>query len=352
MSLQAHIGVRRGTLEVVVPLRAADGEVVAVLGPNGAGKTTTLHALAGLVQLSEGEIRVDGQVWAAPGRHLEPSQRAVGMLAADHLLFPHLSARQNVAFGPRSRKTSRRDAEARADRELAALGIPDVADRRPSALSHGQAQRVALARALATDPRLLLLDEPLSALDPAVRPHVRATLAARLRAYDGVTVVVTHDPLDALTLADHLVFVEDGVVVQDGSPAEVVARPRTPYVAHVVGLNLLPGTTVDATTVSTPVGPVVTGGLDHRGPTWVTFPPSAVALYPQRPHGSTRNVWPVRVAAVELLGQTARVRLVTGPDDVAVLAEVTAGSVASLRLLPGTRLWAGVKATEVTAYPS
>ena len=333
-------------------LSAADGAVVAVLGPNGAGKTTVLHALAGLVPLDGGHVRVDGRTWADAHGRLAPSQRAVGMLAADHLLFPHLSARANVAFGPRSRGTGRREAHARADRELDALGVADLADRRPDALSHGQAQRVALARALATDPRLLLLDEPLSALDPATRPHVRATLAARLRAYGGVTVVVTHDPLDALTLADHLVFVEDGRVVQEGTPVEVVDRPRDPYVAQVVGLNLYPGTTDDGATVTTPLGAVVTGGHEHRGPSWVAFAPSAVALYPEQPHGSTRNTWPVRVASVELLGQTARVRLQTGDSDLALLAEVTAGSVAALRLQPGTALWAGVKATEVTAYPS
>ena len=327
---------------------------MAVLGPNGAGKTTLLHALAGLLRLEGGHVRVDGVVWADAdaGRHLAPAERAVGMLAADHLLFPHLSARANVAFGPRSRGATRRTAAERADRELDALGVLDLADRRPADFSHGQAQRVALARALATDPRLLLLDEPLSALDPATRPQVRAGLAARLRDFTGVTVVVTHDPLDALTLADHLVFVEDGTVVQEGSPVDVVARPRDPYVAGVVGLNLYPGTADDGSVVSTPLGAVVTAGYEHRGHSWVSFAPSAVALYPEEPHGSTRNVWRARVASVELLGQHARVRLVAGPTNETVLAEVTTGSVATLRLHPGTELWAGVKATEVTAYPS
>jgi molybdate transport system ATP-binding protein len=378
VSLDAHLRTRRGDFDVDLPLRAEDGEVLAVLGPNGAGKTTALHALAGLVHLERGVVRVDGVTWADDHHHLDPSQREVGMLAADHLLFPHLTARANVGFGPRSRGAGRGAARARADRELAALGIGDLAERRPAQLSHGQAQRVALARALATDPRLLLLDEPLSALDPATRPHVRATLAGRLRAYRGVTVMVTHDPLDALTLADHLVFVDDGRVVQEGSPGDVVARPRNPYVAHVVGLNLRPGTAVDDTTVQTDLGPVVTGGHEHRGPSWVAFPPNAVALYPERPQGSVRNVWPATVQSVEMVGQSARVRLAvptTGGSDATsatsppgggasrggpapaetappFIAEVTAGSVASLRLHPGTRVWAGVKATEVSAYPS
>ncbi|GGL33832.1 ABC transporter ATP-binding protein [Phycicoccus endophyticus] len=350
MTLDARVRAHRGGFAVDVALEAADRAVVAVLGPNGAGKTTLLHALAGLLRLDEGHVRVDGQAWAEGRLHLEPARRAVGLLAADHLLFPHLSARGNVAFGPRSRGASREAAHARAEAELAALGVRELAERRPGQLSHGQAQRVALARALATDPRLLLLDEPLSALDPSTRPQVRAGLAARLRDYDGVTVVVTHDPLDALTLADQLVFVEDGAVVQVGPPSEVVARPRTPYVAHVVGLNLFAGTAPDGTRVETGVGPVVTGGHEHRGASWVSFAPTAVALYPQEPHGSTRNVWPARVVAVELAGQSARVRLDVGGE--ALLAEVTAGSVATLRLQPGSRLWAGVKATEVTAYPS
>lgn len=307
------------------------------------------------MRLGSGHVRVDGTTWADERRHLDPSTREVGMLAADHLLFPHLSARHNVGFGPRSRGASRADADARADRELEALGVLDLGPRRPAQLSHGQAQRVALARALATDPRLLLLDEPLSALDPALRPQVRAGLAARLRTYDGTTVLVTHDPLDALTLADHLVFVEDGRVVQEGSPTEVVERPRNAYVAHVVGLNLHPGRASDDSTVDTDLGPVVTGGHDHRGPSWVAFAPSAVALYTEAPRGSTRNTWPVHVTAVELLGQTARVRLgVDGRNggDSALVAEVTAASVAALRLQPGAALWAGVKATEVAAYPA
>ncbi len=352
MSLDARVRLTRGALDLDAALQAEDGRVVAVLGPNGAGKTTALHALAGLVHLDAGHVRVDGRAWAADGVHLDPSLREVGMLAADHLLFPHLTARANVAFGPRSRGTPRGSARARADAELDALGVLDLADRRPAQLSHGQAQRVALARALATDPRLLLLDEPLSALDPELRPQVRATLAARLRRYPGSTVLVTHDPLDALTLADHLVFLDRGTVVQEGPPADVVARPRNPYVAHVVGLNLFAGTADDDASVATALGPVVTRGHGHRGPSWVAFAPSAVALYPQEPHGSTRNTWPAEVTTVELVGQTARVRLTSAPGGVPVLAEVTAGSVATLRLQTGTRVWAGVKATEVTAYPS
>jgi molybdate transport system ATP-binding protein len=349
MSLDARLRVERPTFSLDTALAAGSGEVIAVLGPNGAGKTTALHALAGLAPLTDGHVRVTGRLWEGEGTHLPPQSRSTGLVAADHLLFPHLSARDNVAFGPRSRGTGRATARRRADDELGRLGIGELADRKPTALSHGQAQRVALARALATDPQLLLLDEPLSALDPVSRPAVRATLAHRLRAFTGVTVLVTHDPLDALTLADRLVFVEGGRVVQEGTPQEVVARPRDRYVADVVGLNLYAGEATDGEVVQTPAGPVVTAGHEHRGPSWAAFSPAAVALYLSRPEGSPRNTWPVTVAAVELAGQTARVRC-TGALD--VTAEVTAASVASLRLQPGLQAWATVKASEVRAYPA
>lgn len=351
-ALDAHVVVRRGELVVDVPLRASAGEVIAVLGPNGAGKTTVLHALAGLAPLEDGHVTVSGEQWARPGRALPSEQRAVGLLAAAHLLFPHLSALRNVMFGPIARRRPRAAARERALAELTALGVGDLADRKPSTLSHGQAQRVALARALATDPRLLLLDEPLSALDPSSRPTVRAALASRLAAYDGVTVIVTHDPLDALTLADRLVFLDEGRIVQEGPPREIVEHPRNRYVAQVAGLNLFTGTATDGTSVVLD-GPeqveAITAEHEHDGPTWIAFAPSAVSLYPRRPSGSPRNTWELQVASVELVGQTARVSC-TGAVD--LVAEITAGSLAALRLQPGTTVWASVKASEIRAYPA
>jgi molybdate transport system ATP-binding protein len=208
--LDARLALRRRGFDLDVALQAEAGEVLAILGPNGSGKTTTLLALAGLLPLDGGFVRVDGATWAdaAAGRTREVSERHTGLVLADHLLFPHLTAVGNVAFGPRSRGASRAESTARALRELKALGVADLAARRPAEVSHGQAQRIALARALATDPALLLLDEPLAALDPATRAEVRGVLGRRLAAYRGVTLLVTHDPLDALTLADRLVFVD------------------------------------------------------------------------------------------------------------------------------------------------
>jgi molybdate transport system ATP-binding protein len=350
VTFDAHVVTARGSLDLDVALSTQQpGQVLAVLGPNGSGKTTLLHALAGLVRLTRGHVRVAGQVWAEGARQLAPQDRHTGLVAADHLLFPHLSALDNVAFGPRSRGARRSDARERARRELALVGLADMSRARPQELSSGQAQRVALARALATDPALLLLDEPLSALDPHTRGLTRAALAARLRDFSGVTVMVSHDALDALTLADQLVFLDDGRVVQWGPPIEVVAQPRSAYVARVVGLNLYAGQASGTNTVQTAAGEIVTAGHEHSGASWVAFAPSAVSIFRSRPDGSPRNAWELTVTAVELGGQSARVRLHGALD---VTAEVTTAAVTSLRLQPGDRVWATVKATEVTAYPA
>lgn len=348
--LDADLHVSRGDFHLRLPLTATEGEVIAVLGRNGAGKTTALHALAGIVPLDDGHITVGGETWARGRQSSEASTRHTGLVHADHLLFPHLSALGNVAFGPRSRGATRAQAAATARRELTALGLGDLADRRPAALSHGQAQRVALARALAPAPTLLLLDEPLSALDPSTRAEVRAQLSHRLADYQGVSVLVTHDPLDALTMAHHLVFLDAGRVVQSGSPAQVVAQPTDSYVAEVVGLNLYAGVARDDHIVSWEGGAVATSGHAHRGPSWAVFAPSAVSLFRSHPEGSPRNTWRTTVTAVELVGQRARVRL-RSDAGTPVIAEVTAAAIADLRLHPGDVMWASVKASEVTAYP-
>lgn len=351
VGLDSHIVASRGAFQVDLRLRAQAGSVIALLGPNGSGKTTSIDAIAGLTPLDSGHVKVSGRTWDDAHTSLAAQERSCGLVAAQHLLFPHLSALDNVAFGPRSRGMRRAPARARAQTELDALGIGELSGRKPSGLSQGQSQRAALARALATDPEVLLLDEPLSALDPSTRAEVRAVLRHRLDEFAGVTVLVTHDPLDALTLADALVFIEDGEVVQTGTPSEVIARPRDPYVAHVVGLNLYAGRPLDASAVSTVLGPVVTGGISHSGRSWVAFPPAAVSLFPEHPVGSPRNSFLTRVSSIEVLGQLARVRLDTSEGH-PIIAEVTTTSVAQLRLQTGTQIWATVKATEVSVYPA
>lgn len=356
-TLEAHVVVELGTFHLDVELACGRG-VTAVLGPNGSGKTTALKAVAGLHTLSGGHVRVAGETWADHDRrrHLPPEARSVGMVLADPLLFPHLSLLDNVAYGPRSRGMPRRAARERSGEELARVGLADLAARRPDQVSQGQAQRAALARALATDPAVLLLDEPLSALDPQTRSATRAELAHRLREYDGVTVLVTHDALDALTLGDRLVFLEDGRTAQTGTPTEVIARPRSPYVAGVVGLNLLRGTLAPGPDSALDLGDgerlvlaEAPDGVRHGDQVWATVAPEAVALFTQRPQTSARNLWPLTVTAVTVTGPRARIHLAGA---VPLVAEVTLGAVAQLGLVAGREVWASVKATEVTAYPA
>ncbi len=347
--LDARIALTRGRITVDVELHAEPGEIIGILGPNGGGKTSTVLALAGILPLETGHVRVGGRNWEMPGGlRLTPDERHVGLMLADPLLFPNLRALDNVAYGPRSRGQSRAGARERASAELARVGLADQAEMRPKELSSGQAARVALARALATDPLLLLLDEPLAALDPDTRARTRSDLADRLATYEGVTVLVTHDPLDALTLADRLVFIEGGRVTQSGSPAEVLREPRTPYVGTVVGLNLYAAQGDSHGHVAIESGGALVTTDSSEGPVWATVPPTAVSLHRHVPEGSPRNTWQLRVAAVTMQGQSARIGLI---GDIHLTAEVTLESVAELGLQVGDQLWAAVKATEVRTYP-
>ncbi|MBQ1059510.1 MULTISPECIES: ABC transporter ATP-binding protein [Micromonospora] len=347
--LDAHLVAERDGFSLDVRLRIAAGEVVALLGPNGAGKTTALRVLAGLHPLTAGHLTLDGADLDRPDRRMwtPPERRPVGVVFQDYLLFPHLSALDNVAFGPRRRGADKRAARARAQEWLDRVGLGDQARRRPRQLSGGQAQRVALARALAVDPALLLLDEPLAALDARTRLDTRAELQRHLGAHPGATLLVTHDPLDALVLADRLVIVEHGRVVQEGDAATVTARPRTDYVARLVGLNLHRGR-ADGHTVTVGELALTTADTVH-GDVFVAYPPAAVALHPSRPEGSPRNVWAATVTGVQRHGDNLRVQL-AGPVEVA--ADVTPAAAAHLGLIPGRPVWAAVKAAETRAYPA
>jgi molybdate transport system ATP-binding protein len=348
VSLSAHVAVRRGPLTVDVELAVADGEVLAVLGPNGAGKSTLLRVLAGLLAPDGGRVAVDGTPWddVAAGVHLPAHRRPLGMVFQDSLLFPHLSVLDNVAFGPRTRGASRTAARTAAAAWIERVGLDGLGDRRPGQLSGGQAQRAALARALVGDPALLLLDEPLSALDARTRLAVRAELRRHLADYAGSTVLVTHDPVDAMALAGRVVVVEDGRVVQAGTPSDVARHPRTDYVARLVGLSLLPGT-ADGLTVRLDGGGVVAVAEPAEGPVLVAVRPESVALYPVRPEGSPRNAWLLTVAGATPHGATVRCEL---DGEVPLLADVTATAFAELGLAPGSAVWAVVKASEVTVY--
>ncbi len=348
--LDAHVVVRRGSLALDVHLTVEAGETVAVVGPNGAGKTTMLRALAGLLSLDAGRVTLGDTVLEDPraGIAVPTERRGIGVVFQDHLLLPHLSALDNVAFGLRARGVRRAAARRTAFDWLERLGVSTVADLRPAEMSGGQAQRVALARALAPDPRMVLLDEPLSALDATTRPAVRRDLLRHLAEHTGPRVVITHDPMEAALLASRLVVVEHGRVTQRGTLDEISARPQSAYVADLVGVNLLRGAS-SGTHVELMTGASVQTVNEAFGDVHLAVPPRAVALHLDMPQGSARNVWPATVGTVEPRGVVVRVQLLGA---VPLVAEVTSGAVEQLDISPGSGVWASVKATEIAVYPA
>ncbi len=349
MSIHAAITVQIGALAVDVDLHAPTGSVTALLGPNGAGKTTILRCIAGSLAIDEGSITLnDTTLDAPPATFVTQERRNLGIVHQDYLLFPHLSALDNVAFGPKSRGRSTAEARGTARAWLDRVEVGDHARDKPAALSGGQAQRVALARALATDPAALLLDEPLAALDAGTRIEVRRDLRRFLTAYPGTTILVTHDPVDALALADRVAIVEHGRLTQTGTLTEVTTQPRSRYVADLIGTNLLHGT-ADATVVTTAGGITVVTAEPLVGTVFVTIAPAAIALHHHDPEGSPRNRWETRVAHLDLLGDRVRVRFA---EPLGLVAEITPAAATELDLREGDPIWASVKATEITAYPS
>ena len=345
--LDARIVLSRDDFRLDVELRARPGRVTAILGPNGSGKTTALAAIAGLSPIDAGRIVIGERVVDEPdtSTFVPPEHRRVGMVFQDLLLFPHLSVVDNVAFGPRSRGS--RDARPLARRWLARLGIDELADRRTTSLSGGQAQRVAMARALAGDPEILLLDEPLAALDASTRLAVRRELRQHLTAFAGPSLLVTHDPLDAMVLADDVIVVESGRVTQTGTTDDVAARPSTEYVAALMGANLLRATAADGIATTADGATITIPDTSLAGDVVVVIRPEAVSLHRNRPEGSPRNAWPVVVTGLESRIDRFLVR-VAGPPDLTVA--VTPAAVSDLHLAPGATLWASVKALDLDAY--
>jgi molybdate transport system ATP-binding protein len=357
LAVQAVI--ERETFRLDVAFTVAPGEILGVLGPNGAGKTTLLRALAGLTSLSAGSVRLDGLTLddAQTGEFLSAEQRPVGLLFQNYRLFPHLSVRDNVAFAPRCRGVDRRAAKSIAAEWLGRFAIAELAKRKPAQLSGGQAQRVALARALAANPSLLLLDEPLAALDAKTKLEVRAELRRHLAAFDGPTLIVTHDPLEAMVMTDRLLVLEGGRIVQQGTPASIARRPATQYVARLVGLNLYPGTRAQSGEVALDDGgTLIAAGLGETGTdsalvgsVLAAIRPTALALHTSPPtHASPRNIWPGTITGLELLTDRVRVQVAGTPP---ALVDITPAALADLDLSEGTPVWLSAKATEVDVYP-
>ena len=345
---------------VDIEFAIAAGEVLAILGPNGAGKSTALHVIAGLVRPDSGVVRLGDRVLTdtAAGVFVPTHARRVGMLLQEPLLFPHLSVAANVAFAPRSghRKRPRREARATAEHWLAQVEAADLAGRMPRQLSGGQAQRVALARALAADPDVLLLDEPLAGLDVATATAMRKLLRSTLNRDGRSAVLITHDLLDVLTLADRVLVLESGGVAETGSTAAILAAPRSHFGARFAGVNLVSGTAGPDGALNTEWG---TAWHGNPAPDVVVgqhavavFPPAAVAVYRDKPHGSPRNTLEVTVAELDSRGPAIRVRADEQPDGAPGLAaDITGESAAELRLAPGERVYFSVKAQEITVHP-
>ena len=341
--------VRRGEFALEARVDVAPGEVVAVLGRNGSGKSTLLTVIAGLLRPDAGRIILNGRVLTdiTAGVVLPPHRRHIGLLAQQPLLFPHLSVLDNVAFAPLSTGSSRRVAREAAVRHLTEVDAAQFARRRPGMLSGGQAQRIALARALASEPELLLLDEPLAAVDVELAPALRSLLQTVLA--DRIALIVTHQVIDALMLADRMLVLDGGRVVEQGPTREVLTRPRSTFAARLAGLNLVSGTATaeglratDGTELSGLVGATALGAESVA-----VFTPAAVAVYMDPPKGSPRNVISDRVEALEPNGTLVRVRGVGG-----LAADVTPAAAVELGLHTGAAIWFVVKAAEVAVYPA
>lgn len=344
MSVAARIVTTVGDFNLDAQLICEPGETVALLGPNGAGKSTILKAIAGLHAIDDGCIRIDSTPVDEPASNtfIPPEHRRVGMLFQDYLLFPHMTVKQNIEFGPKNLRIDPKD------EWIEALNLSDLLDRKPNQLSGGQAQRVALARALATNPRALLLDEPLAALDASTKQTVRGELRNFLHRFEHGTVMVTHDPLDALVLADRIVVLENGKVTQEGPTAQVASEPRTEYLATVLGVTLIRGTARDGV-IACETGGQLTTSSDANANVVAVIRPQAISLHANRPEGSARNVWHTRITRVDAHHDHVRVDL-DGPPPLS--AAVTPAAVAELGVVPGQQIWASLKATDISVHPA
>jgi len=339
-----------------VSFEVAPAETLVLVGESGAGKTTVLRLLAGLDEPDAGSIRLWGEPYFEKnaGVSVPAWRRDIAYLSQDYALLHHLSAGDNVAFGLRANGVRARDARARAVGALERVGLADVTRHRPGQLSGGQQQRVALARALVLEPSVLLLDEPLSALDLRSRGELRAELRTVLHGPARASVYVTHNPVEAIALGTRVAAIEAGHITQIGTPDELLRRPRTPYVAAFMGVNLLRGRLIRAADgrarLETAAGSVAVADTGEEGDLLVALDPRDITLHLDRPVGSAQNV--LRGPILELrpeppFGERVRVAVQTEPP---LVAEVTRYAAESLRLQEGTPVWAAFKATGLRPY--
>ncbi len=350
--LEAELGVDRGdgfTLDISLTIEP--GHTVALLGPNGAGKSTAVSAIAGLTPLDRGYLRLGNVTLDDPERGLliPPARRRIGVAFQDHILFPHLTVAQNVGFGLSGRRQSREQRRRSVSEWLERLGIADLANRKPRDLSGGQAQRVAMARALVTAPDVLLLDEPLSALDATTRVTLRHVLADHLDGFGGPRMLITHDPTEAFLLADRILIIEAGRITQSGTADDIRIRPRTRYAADLAGSNLLEGTATGGGNIAVEGHTLQAADTTIAGEVLATIHPRAISVHRRRPEGSPRNTWETTLGRVEHYGD--RVRLRTGPP-MPLTAEITPGAVEALGLASGATVWISIKATEISVEPA
>lgn len=353
LSLQARVEHRDAEFELTLD----DGDVLAVLGPNGAGKSTLLSLIAGLLRPDDGRIVLGDSVVTdtATGAFVPPHARGVAMLAQQALLFPHMTVAANVAYAPRCRGLSRSESHAVAHQWLQAVEADHLADRRPAQLSGGQAQRVAVARALAAEPQVLLLDEPMAALDVTAAPAVRRLLREILRADRRTAVIVTHDLLDALAIANKVVIVENGRIVESGPVREILSSPRSEFAARIAGVNLISGVVLEPGLLETSWGARVSGiGDVTTGSAAVAlFAPAAVSVHLEPPHGSPRNVLAATITEMDLNGNSVHIRGADQPDgSTGIAADITAAAVADLDLALGQDIFFVAKAQEVQLLPA
>jgi molybdate transport system ATP-binding protein len=355
--LRAALQHRLGEFTLECELEADPAATLVLVGESGSGKSTVLRLLAGLLRPAVGRIALGDAVWCESpgGPWLPPDRRPVGFVPQDYALFPHLDVAENIGFGLRARGDGRRDVRRRTAALLERFELTALAHRRPAQLSGGQQQRVALARALAVEPALLLLDEPLAALDVETRQAVRTELRRLLAGLSCITVLVTHAPMEALLFGDRIAVLEGGRLVQSGDGLSLLREPRSRYVATLLGLNLLPGRVTgrgpgEELHLATPRGPVTVLQPSGADELFVVVRPDQVVLSLEAPTASARNVFPGVVQ--EVLPEPPfgdRVRVVLGPGP-AFVAEVSATAAAALGLEPGTAVFASFKATSISAY--